>query len=128
MYQLLHGIQDDPLWDDVYVTSGWLLIIITVLSLVFYYHILNRYFINWFKLKHWFYFMFFNSCIIVAVTTLVAIRIIEPLDYSPEYLSFAIINLLYAGLFYALFSLVLCWGSPFAKFTPYRFYSKSKRG
>lgn len=127
-YQFSHGIQDDPLWDEVYVTSGWLMILITILVLVFYYHVLNRYFISWFKLKHWFLFMLVNSLLVTGIATIVAIRIIEPVDYAPEFLTFAIINFLYAAIFYALFSLALCWGSPHAKYTPYKFYSKSKKG
>jgi hypothetical protein len=127
LYQLAHGVQDDPLWDEVYLSSGLLLILITIIVLVFYYHVLNRYFIDWFKLKHWFLFMFVNSCLVTGVTTIVAIRVIEPLDYTPEFLSFAIINFLYSAVFYTIFSLALCWGSPHAKYTPYKFYSKTKR-
>ncbi|MGQ9846717.1 MAG: hypothetical protein ACUVQP_04340 [Bacteroidales bacterium] len=127
-YQLMHGLQDDPLWDEVYITSGLLLIIITFLILLFYYHILNRYFINWFKLKHWIFFMFINSMIIAIVNNFIAIKILEPNEYSSDFLSFAFINFLYAAIFYSLFSILFSWGSPFAKFTPYKFYTKSKRG
>jgi len=72
--------------------------------------------------------MLVNSLLITGVNTLVAIRILEPPEYTPEFLSFAMTNFLYAAVFYALFSLAFCWGSPHAKFTPYRFYSKSKKG
>lgn len=124
MYQLTHGIQDDPLWDDVYVTAGLAMISLTIIVLFIYYHMLNRYFINFFKLKHWFIFMIIHSLIAAAVSYLIATSIVEPIEYTSEFISFAFINLLYATFFYSLFSLLICWGSPQAKYTPYKFYSK----
>ncbi len=127
LYQLLHGIQDDPLWDDVYVTSGWTLIVITIIILIFYYHILNRFFIKWHCLRHWFLFMLINSILITIITNLIAYNILEPIEYSTEFLTFAVVNFFYAAIFYALFSLVFCFGSPNAKYTPYKFYHKNRK-
>lgn len=128
MYQLTHGIQDDPLWDGVYLYSGWFLIGMAIILLIIYYHIFNRFFINWFKLRHWFLFMVFNSILVAGVVTLIAISEIEPIEYGPEFLDFALLNFfLYAPLAYIFFSAFICLGSPHAMYTPFKFYSKIKR-
>lgn len=126
LYQFLHGVQDDPLWDDVYLTSGLFLFLITIVALIVYYQVLNRYLINWFKTSRWFLLMLINSIVVFIVTAIVSIIILELSFFDPAVLSFLVINFIYAAILYALFSLLFCLGSPHAKYTPYKFYSKSK--
>lgn len=128
IYQFLHGIQDDPLWDDVYVATGWTIILITTLVLIFYYHILNRFFVFWHLLRHWFLFMFINSVINTVISYFISVSILEPTEFSTEFLTFTVVNFFLSAFLYVLFSLFICFGSPYAKYTPYKFYEKIKIG
>lgn len=128
-YQLLHGIQDDPLWDEVYVISFVLLLIVTLVVLVVYYRVITSYYINWFKTKYWFLFMIVNSFLVALINYIVAITTIEGIKYSKEFLTFAIINFIYALGFYLVFSIFMRRFSRHARYTPslVNFFSKSKK-
>ncbi|MEM2139133.1 MAG: hypothetical protein QXM96_03190 [Candidatus Woesearchaeota archaeon] len=125
-YVLLHGIQDDPLWDDAYFYSGLVLIFVTLIFVFLYYCILNKYFISYFKNLYWYIFLFINSLLIAFLNSFIAYYTIEPIEFSSEYLSFALINFIYAAIFFTLFSYFIRFLSPLAKYTP-SFFSKSKR-
>lgn len=125
LYVLLHGTQDDPLWDDAYFYSGLVLIFVTLTFVFLYYCVFNKFFISFFKTRHWIIFLFINSLLIAVLNTFIAINTIEPIEFSSEYLSFSLINFIYAAFSFALFSFVIRFLSPLAKYTP-SFYSKSK--
>ena len=127
LYELLHGVQENQLWDDVYQYSGIIcLILIPVVFCFVYYHILNRFFINWFKPNRWFLIMFINSLFAAVISTIIVHHILEPVDFLLEFIYFGFINFIYSALFYAIFSLIFCWSSPHAKYTPYKFLTNYK--
>ncbi len=127
LYQTFHGLQDDPLWDEVYVMVGIISLIFTLCLVAIFYHLLNRYFINWFKISRWFLILFLNSLILSILALIISFNIIEPVEIGSEFYSFPITNFIISALFYSLFSFFICFNSPFAKYTPYKFYSKIRK-
>ena len=124
LYEILHPIQPDPTWSSIYELSGWCLVSITLLVSAYYYHVLNRYFINWFKLRHWILFLLINSILSSFVVTIIAWDMLQAISFMPEILSFFFINFLYSAIFYSLISYIMRLGSPHAKYTPYKLSRK----
>jgi uncharacterized BrkB/YihY/UPF0761 family membrane protein len=123
LYSILHGVQP-PDWDDVYMTTGIILIGFSFLSAVIYYYVLNKFFLHWFKMRRWFLIMLINTLLIGLFAYCIAINILQTSWLDGTVLSFGFINLLYGAIMYFIASCMICWGSPRAKYTPLRFLVK----
>jgi hypothetical protein len=119
IYGFLHGVQP-PNWDDVYITTGIILIVFSFVLAAIYYLVLNKYSLHWFKLRRWFLIMLINSIFMGFFAYGIAINILETPWLDGTVLSFAFINLLYGAIMYFIASCFVCWLSPRTR-TPFRF-------
>ena len=125
LYQLLHTVQDDPLWDDVYVTTFWFLFLISLSGSYLYYYYFNSKNIDWFKTSTW-----VKTGIVTAfITGVISLGVCFyyfDFSYILPIIFFFIINLIYSFIFYFLFSFAMFRWSKHAANTP--FYRNKLKG
>ena len=125
IYIFLHGIQQDPRWDDVYLGTGVSLFVLSVIFSVLYYYILNRKSIVWYSIPKWFLIMGILCLTMFLISLSIASNTVELPFYRGEVISFGLINVLYAAILFALLPFLISWWSPRARYTPYRFFAKN---
>jgi hypothetical protein len=120
MFELLHGGQSNPAFrDSVYSGVGSWLLGITLLTVVFYYYVLNGIWARYARLKYWIVTML-ASVFLNVVAVLVVERNVQDLPiFGPASTSLMVIDALYAAIAFLVASLLLKWFSPNARRTPF---------
>lgn len=119
LYELLHGVQDNPVWEKIYVNTGFWLSIFAILITVLYYYYFNFFFIKFYRKSMWFVFLFINSVINFIIAIFISTYLGEFEITEASVLFFGMINFLYAAIFYFIFSIIIKWWSPNGKNTPF---------
>jgi len=125
LYQILHTVQDDPVWDEVYVTTFWFLFLISLGGTYYYYYYLNSKNIDCFKTSTWVKTGILTALIIGFISLLVCFYYFD-FSYIIPIIFFFLINLIYSFIFYLLFSFTMFRGSKHAANTP--FFAKKLKG
>lgn len=119
-YELLHGQQDPVFRDKIYEPVGIVLLVSTVVLSFFYYYGLNgvsaKYGRTW---PHWGGVLIANAVLNLASVFLICYRAEMPDGLGTATLLLGVINAVYAAVGFFLASLVLKWGSPNARCTPF---------
>jgi hypothetical protein len=111
----------DNFQNKIYPEIGLYLIVLTVIFSVFYYYYLNSRFGRYYSLGSWFFLLGLCSIAVWLTTWLRARSILEDpiIDVSSQLLWIGIINAIYAAVLFVLLALLLKWGSPMGKRTPF---------
>lgn len=118
-FQILHGQQDDPLWDDIYVILFWVLLLISTLAMYLYYFYFNQKKINWFSVKKWGLVLIITSFLGLIVSFFICYSKFEG-QYLPSIITFSIICLLFTAIIYILLSFIFSRWSKHAANTPFK--------
>ena len=116
---------EDFVGNNLYVSTGWIVLIITVLSVVtFYYFINSPRFARWY---HWILVLIINSIILFGISyTFVRTDLIngsispdlEPLIQNSHIVFWGISNAILSGSLFVIFSFLLRWWSTNCSTTP----------
>jgi hypothetical protein len=125
LYQILHTVQDDPLWDDVYVTTFWFMVMVTLLFTIFYYYFLNNKYIDKFKTSNWITIGVISALFSGIVSLIVCFAYFD-FSYFIQIIFFFLINVIYSSILYIGFSFAMFRWSKHAANTP--FYRNKLKG
>jgi len=111
----------DNFQNKVYSEIGLYAIIITLILSVSFYYYFNLRFGRYYSLKSWIITLCLNSILVGIATYFLTKGILNnPIcDASRQLLWISLINAIYAAIFFFLISLVIKWGSPMGKRTPF---------
>lgn len=111
----------DNFQNKIYPQVGLFLFFLSVVFVIFFYYYLNHRFGRYYSVKSWVSWLFAASIIVGVLSYYMANRALNnpAIDVSRHLLWFAVINTIYAGILFLLFSLVFKWGSRMGKRTPF---------
>jgi hypothetical protein len=121
LFELLHGNQNNPAFrESVYFPAGVWLLLLTSVTVIFYYYVLNvvwaRYSKTW---PHW-TIVAISSVLLNCVAVLLVERAVPDLALlSPGSVSLLLVDALYAFVAFFLLSMIAKWPSPNARRTPF---------
>jgi hypothetical protein len=109
--------------NDIYTSAGLTLVMVTLVTCIFYYYFLTKRPGYYFKLKYWFSCLLTAAILVGIITFTIAhseskmFVMLRPFKFN---ITLALLNTFYSAFLFWVFSILMKWGSP-AKTTP-RFY------
>jgi predicted neutral ceramidase superfamily lipid hydrolase len=120
LYQLLHGIQDSAAFEDkIYPQSMAALAFWGLVVAAAYYYLLGWFSAEFNMRRHWFLALILNC--ILSMLTVVAICRFDSGTWgmAPPSVTLVLIQGLYAAALFLILTLIMKWGSPNARRTPW---------
>lgn len=120
LYGFLHGAQGPIFTEQIYPQVGAALLVITVVAAALYYYWLGWTTATLNMLRHWFIALAINSAFCMLTVLGVSRLVLGGWDVdAPIVFTLSLIQALYAALLFTVTSVVIKWGSPHARRTPF---------
>lgn len=119
-YELVHGLQDTPLYADaIYPQMGAMLLISALAAAGIYYYVIGWRSARFVMLRHWTVALILNSIASMAIAWVVGWSLFGAWAIPGPMLRLVFIQGLYAAAAFALMSVLVKWGSRNARRTPF---------
>lgn len=119
IYELLHGLQDTPLYaDSIYPQIGAAMLALALIAVGVFYYVIGWITARYNMLRHWVIALVLNCALSMLVVLAVGRSEFGTWNMPAPVFTLVLIQGLYAAVLFTLLSFMVKWGSPNSRRTP----------